>query len=306
MKKIEKLIIIGSGPAGLTAAIYAARGGLDPLIIIGDTLGGQPTIATEIEDYPGFPEGIKGPELVEFFKKQAERFKARFLEGKVVEVNFSQSPFEIKLEDQTLFARAVILAVGSTPLWLNLPSEQKLIGKGVAICATCDGPLFKGKEVAVIGGGDSAMKEAYYLSKLAKNVTLINNQNTLQAQKALQKQVKKRPNVKFLLNSLVEKVLGEDKVTGLKIKNTQNGQVSQIEVDGVFMAIGRQPATDFLKKQVELNDQNYIKVKEGTKTSVPGVFAAGDAADPIYRQIITAAASGCKAALDARKYLEGV
>jgi len=305
-KKVEKLIILGSGPAGLTAAIYAARGGLDPLIISGERPGGQPTWATEIEDYPGFPKGVKGPELVSLFKKQAEKFNTRFINGQAVKVNFHSSPFEINTEGSKLAARAVVLAVGATPLWLGLPSEQRLIGRGVGVCAVCDGPFFKKKKVAVVGGGDAAMKEAYFLSKLAESVTIIHRRDTLRAQEVLQKQVKKRPNIKFLYNSVVKEVLGQDRVDGLRVQNTQNDKIRTLKIDGAFIAIGHKPDTDFLRGQVDLDEKGYIKIFDETRTSVPGVFAAGDAVDHQYRQIVTAAGSGCKAAIDAVEYLDNI
>lgn len=304
MATTEKLVIIGSGPAGLTAAIYAARGGLDPLVITGKVFGGQPTVATIVDDYPGFPEGIEAPKLAQLFIKQAEKFGARFLRGQVEEADFSQKPFKLQVGGQILYAESVILALGSSPRWLGLASEQRLIGKGVSVCATCDGPFFKGKTVVVVGGGDAAMKEAYYLSKLAKEITIIHRRDELRAQEELQKQVKTRPNVKFLLNSEVIEILGEEKVTGVKVKNNKNGKVANLGTDGVFIAIGHQPDTEFLKGKVELDQRGYIVLKGATQTSVPGIFAAGDVADSRYRQIITAAASGAKAALDVEEYLD--
>ncbi|KKS14101.1 MAG: Thioredoxin reductase [Candidatus Daviesbacteria bacterium GW2011_GWB1_41_5] len=289
---------------GLTAAIYAARGGLDPLVITGSEPGGKPAIATDIDDYPGFPDGVKGPELVSLFRKQADRFKTQFLEGKVIDVDFSKKPFEIKTENETLFCQSAILAVGSAPLWLNVPGEQSLIGRGVSVCSTCDGPFFKGKSVAVVGGGDSAMKEAIYLAKLASDVTIIHRRDIFRAQEALREQVKKLTNVKSLMNSEVIEVLGEGKVTGLKIKNNQSGQTSRISLDGLFLAIGWKPDTEFLKGKIELTEDGHIVLKGESETSVPGVFSGGDAADKKYRQIVTACAFGCKAALDAEKFLD--
>lgn len=302
----EKLVIIGSGPAGLTAAIYAARGSLEPLVIEGETPGGQPTLTSEIEDYSGFPEGISGPELSARIKAQAARFGARYLSGNVSVVNFKTSPFEVKVGEQTLLASSIIIASGASPKWLGLPSEKKFIGRGVSICAVCDGGFFRGKDVAVIGGGDSAMREAYYLSKMVNSVTIIHRRDIFRAQAALQNLVKTAPNIKIILNSTVEEVLGEEKVTGLKIKNTQNREISQINIDGMFVAIGHQPNSEFLKGQIDLDERGYVKAHDDTKTSVEGVFVAGDVADWKYRQSITAAGAGAKAALDAEEYIDNL
>lgn len=304
MEEVEKLIIIGSGPAGLCAAIYGARGELTPVVIAGNTPGGQPTLATEIDDYPGFPDGVKAPELAQLFWKQAEKFGTRFEREEVESVDFSQKPFVIKTATKTLQALSVIIATGSSPVWLGLPSEQRLIGRGVSACAVCDGPFFKGKKVAIVGGGDSAMKEALYLSKIAAEVIVIHRRDVLRAQEVLQKQVKAKENVKFIFSSEVEEILGEQKVTGLKIKNLLNNNLTEITIDGTFIAIGHKPATGFLKGQIELDIKEFV-VKHGeTGTSVPGIFVAGDVADPKYRQIVTAVGSGAQAALDAEKYLD--
>ncbi len=306
MDNVEKLVIIGSGPAGLTAAIYAARGNLDPLVITGETVGGLPTIAPLIEDYPGFPEGVVGLELVNLFRKQAEKFEARFLTEKVESVDFKKEPFEIKTASKTILAKSVILATGSNPIWLNLPSEQKLIGRGVSACAVCDGPFFRGKKVVIVGGGDSALKEAIYLSKIASEVTIIHRRDELRAQEILQEQIKAKENIKLVLESTVEEVSGEDKVTGVKVKNISTGEISEIDCEGVFIAIGHKPATEFLKDQLELDAKGFIVLKGETETSVQGVFAAGDVADPRYRQVATSVGSGTKAALDAEAYLEEI
>lgn len=297
-------MIVGSGPAGLAAAIYGARGALSPLLVKGKNVGGQPNLATVIDDYPGFPDGISGPELIGLFQKQAARFDVKFIDGEVTAVNFKACPYEITIDNEKYLTKSVILAPGSTPLWLGLPSEQKLIGRGVSICATCDGPFFKDKKVAVVGGGDSALKEAYYLSKIAKEVTIIHRRDTLRGQEALQDQVQKSPNIKIIFNSTVEEVLGSEKVTGLKIKNVQTNVVQTLDIDGVFIAIGYKPDTGFLKGQIELDEKGFIVLKDRTKTSIAGVFAAGDAADPIYRQVVTATASGARAAIDAENYLD--
>lgn len=310
--QVEKLIIIGSGPAGLTAAIYAARGNLNPLVIAGRSVGGQLTLTTDVDDYPGFENGIQGPDLMAKMRKQAERFNTRFINEDVLSVDFSKKPFVINTEDGSLKTESVIIATGASAMWLGLDSEQRLRGKGVSACAVCDGFFFKGKVVAVVGGGDTAMREANYLSKLCKEVTVIHRRDVLRAQAALQTLVKSKPNVNFVWNSVVMEVLGQDersslqgdKVTGVKLKNTQTEEISELEVDGVFMAIGHQPNTDFLKGQVDLDEKGYIVVHDETKTSVEGVFVAGDVADHKYRQAVTAAGMGCKAALDVEEYLE--
>ncbi|MBI2599804.1 thioredoxin-disulfide reductase [Candidatus Daviesbacteria bacterium] len=303
---MEKLIIIGSGPAGLTAAIYAARGSLKPLVVAGREAGGQLMLTTDVDDFPGFEQGVQGPELMGKMRKQAERFKARFVAEDVTSVDFSKKPFTIKTETKTLSTQAVILATGASAMWLNLESEQRLRGRGVSACAVCDGFFFKGKVVAVVGGGDTAMREVSYLSKLCKKVIVIHRRDSLRAQVALQILVKSKSNVEFILNSAVEEVLGQDKVTGVKLKNTQTGELSTIELDGLFIAIGHKPNTGFLKGQVELDEKGYILVKDETKTSVAGVFVAGDVADHKYRQAVTAAGAGCKAAFDAEEYLEAI
>lgn len=304
MKKLEELIIIGSGPAGLTAAIYAAREQLHPLLIAGRTAGGQLTATTDVDDYPGFPDGIQGPELMVKFRDQALKFGTQFIDENVTSVNFTGHPFEIKTESQEFLAKVVILATGASAVWLSLPSEQKLRGRGVSACAVCDGPFFKDKRVAVVGGGDTAMREAQHLSKYAREVLIIHRRDRLRAKTALVQLVKGKPNVDFLLNSVVEEVMGEEKVVGIKVKNIETGKLSEIAVDGLFVAIGHNPNTGFLDKQVELDERGYIKVRDDTRTSVAGVFVSGDVSDPVYRQAVTAAGAGCKAALDAEEYLE--
>lgn len=306
MDNTEKLIIIGSGPAGLTAAIYAARGGLDPLVITGEELGGLPTIASLVEDYPGFPEGIQGSELSKLFLEQAKKFQARILIERVVSVDFANQPLKITTSKETLLARAVIIATGSSPKWLGLPSEKKLIGRGVSACAVCDGNFFKDKKVAMVGGGDAAVKEAVYLSKIVSEVIILHRRDELRAQEALQKQMRARPNIKLMLNTEVEEILGKEKVTGVKIKNTQNNEESTIECDGVFVAIGYTPSTKFLEGQVELDERGYVKVFDHCQTSVPGVFVAGDVQDSRYRQISVASGSGTQAALDVEEYLSNL
>lgn len=303
---MEKLIIVGSGPAGLTAAIYAARGGLNPLVVSGREAGGQLTLTTDVDDYPGFDGGIQGPELMDKMKKQAGRFGTKFINEDVTSVDFSKKPLNIQTETQKLQSLSVILATGASAMWLGLESEKRLIGKGVSSCAVCDGFFFKGKKVVVVGGGDTAMREVNYLSKLCKQVTVVHRRDALRAQLALQQLVKSKPNVNFIWNSTIEEILGQDKVIAVKIKNTQSGRISQLEIDGVFVAIGHKPNTDFLKGQIELDEKGYIAVKDETKTSVKGVFAAGDVSDHRYRQAVTAAGAGCKATFDAEEYLENL
>lgn len=301
--RVEKLVIIGSGPAGLTAAIYASRGSLDPLVIAGREAGGQLTLTTDVDDFPGFENGIQGPKLMQKMRKQAERFNTRFINEDVISVNLKKQPFEITTETYNLKTITLIIATGASARWLGLESEQKLRGRGVSACAVCDGFFFKNKKVAVIGGGDTAMREANYLSKLCKKVTVIHRREELRAQIALQELVKSKLNVDFIFNSEVEEVLGQDKVTGVRLKNTQSGEVSILNVDGVFIAIGHKPNTDFLKGQLELDDKGYIVVKNETESSVLGVYVAGDAADYKYRQAVTAAGAGCKAAFDVEEYM---
>lgn len=302
--QVEKLIIIGSGPAGLTAAIYTARGSLNPLVIAGREAGGQLIKTTDVDDFPGFEDGIQGPELMAKIRKQAERFQTRFVNEDAISVNLKSKPFEIKTEHSTLLTNSLIIATGASAMWLGLESEQRLKGRGVSACAVCDGFFFRDKTVAVVGGGDTAMREVNYLSKLCKQVTVIHRRESLRAQPALQESVKDKTNVKFIWNSAVEEVLGEDKVTGLKLKNTQTGEVSELGIDGLFVAIGHRPNTGFLKGQLDLDEKGYIMVKDDTKTSVKGVFVAGDVSDYRYRQAVTAAGAGCKAAFDAEEYLE--
>lgn len=303
---MEKLIIIGSGPAGLTAAIYAARGALNPLVVAGREAGGQLVQTTDVDDFPGFPEGIQGPDLMDKMRKQAERFEVRFVPEDVVSVEFEKKPFVIHTETQELTSESVIIATGASAMWLNIESEQKLRGKGVSACAVCDGFFFKGKNVIVVGAGDSAMRETAHLSKFCNKVTVIHRRDKLRAQPALEQLVKSKPNVDFIWNSTVEEVLGQEKVTGVRLKDTQTGKISELPIDGIFMAIGHKPNTDFLKGQLELDEKGYIAVHGETKTSVEGVFFAGDVADKVYKQAVTAAGMGTKAALDVEEYLENL
>lgn len=300
------MVIVGSGPAGLTAAVYAARGSLNPVVIAGREAGGQLMLTTDVDDFPGFAEGIQGPDLMDKMRKQAERFETRFIDEDVVSVDLSQKPFVIKSESRTLKSDSLIIATGASAMWLGLPSEQRLIGKGVSSCAVCDGFFFKGKNVVVVGGGDSAMREANYLSKLCKKVTVVHRRDQLRAQPALQELVKSKKNVEFIWNSVVDEILGQSKVEGVKLKNTQDGKIRKLQVDGVFIAVGHRPNTDFLKGQVDLDEKGYVVVKNETHTGIDGVFVAGDVADYHYRQAVTAAGAGCKAAFDAEEYLENI
>lgn len=304
MDKKRKLIIIGSGPAGLTAAIYSSRGNLNPLVIAGRQAGGQLTLTSDVDDFPGFDETIQGPDLMVKMRKQAERFGAEFINEDVRAVNFKDRPFRVQTETEDLEAESIIIATGASAMWLGLESEQRLIGKGVSACAVCDGLFFKDKEVVVIGGGDTAMRETQHLSKVCSKVTLIHRRDSFKAQEALVSMIKGKPNVEFLMNKEVVEVVGEEKVSGVKLKDTQSGEITELKVDGVFVAIGHKPNTDFLKGEVELDSRGYVVVSNETLTSVEGVFSAGDVSDHRYRQAVTAAGAGCKAALDVEDYLE--
>lgn len=303
---VRKLVIIGSGPAGLTAAIYAARADLHPLVIVGKNFGGQLMLTTEVENYPGFPNGVAASELIDLFKKQAERFGAEFIEGEVEKVDFSKKPFKLFIGKREFKSQAVIIATGSETNWLGLESEQKLIGKGVSSCAPCDAPLFRGKRVVVIGGGDSAMEEALTLSKFTQTVTIIHRRSAFRASKIMQKRVRANQKISFVLNNVVEEIIGENRVEGVRIRNLLTGKLSQLSCDGVFVAIGHSPNTSIFRDHLELDDKGYIKVLDHTRTSIDGVFAAGDVHDNHYRQVITASAFGCMAAMDAEKWLESL
>lgn len=301
---MKKVIIIGSGPAGLTAAIYAARGGLEPLVIAGSTPGGQLMLTTEVENYPGFETGIFGPELMERMRRQAERFGAKFIEGDATKVDFSKRPFKVWVGEDMYSGDAVIIATGASAKWLGLESEQRLRGRGVSSCATCDGFFFTNKDVVVVGGGDTAIEEALFLTKFARTVTIIHRRDALRASKILQDRAFSNEKIKFKWNSEVVEILGEDKVVGVRLRDVKTGELFDLKCDGVFIAIGHKPNTELFKGQIELDNNGYVVVKNGTATSVEGVFAAGDVYDYKYRQAITAAASGCKAAIDTIKYLE--
>ncbi len=304
MAETRKLIIIGSGPAGLTAALYAARANLKPLVIAGLTFGGQLMITTEVENFPGFPGGIQGPELMQKMIEQVEQFGAEMVYDDVAKVDFSQKPFKIATSDKEYEAESIIIATGASSMWLGLPSETRLRGKGISACATCDGFFFKDKEIVVIGGGDAAMEEASYLTKFAKKVTVLNRSDKLRASSIMQDRVKANPKITIEFNKTVEEFLGEQKLTSVKVKDVISGQVEERPIEGAFIAIGHKPNTEIFQNQIDLDPKGYIVPIEQTKTKVPGVFVAGDVRDYRYRQAITAAGMGCMAALDAEKYLE--
>lgn len=302
---IENVIIIGSGPAGLTAAIYAARANLTPLMIEGEEVGGQLTTTTEVENYPGFPDGIQGPELMIVTKKQAARFGTRFIPKNVSKVDFSSRPFKIWVGQELYESKAVIVSTGASAKYIGLPSEKKFLGHGVSACATCDGAFFRNQNVCVIGGGDTAMEEANFLTRFAKKVWVIHRRDSFRASKIMADRVLKNPKVQVLWNSSLEEVFGDKTVKGIKVKNHKTGTVESMEMDGVFIAIGHKPNTEIFKGQLSMNDTGYL-ITEGksTYTSVPGVFASGDVQDHIYRQAITAAGTGCMAAIDCERWLE--
>jgi thioredoxin reductase (NADPH) len=303
---VHDVIILGSGPAGLTAAVYTARANLSPLLIDGSQPGGQLTLTTDVENFPGFPKGIMGPQLIQDMRTQAERFGTQFRHGHVTKVDLRTSPFRITVDNEaTLETRTLIIATGASANLLGLPSESRLMGHGVSTCATCDGFFFRGKEIAVVGGGDSAVEEATFLTKFASKVTLIHRRDKLRASKILQDRAMKNEKIAFQWNSVPEEVLGDDVVAGIRVRNVQTNQTEEIPLSGVFVAIGHTPNTGLFKGQIDMDEQGYIRTHPyRSTTNVPGVFAAGDVQDSQYRQAITAAGSGCMAAIDAERYLE--
>jgi thioredoxin reductase (NADPH) len=307
MAQHEKIIILGSGPAGYTAAIYASRADLKPLVFEGMQPGGQLTITTEVENYPGFAEGIMGPALMEEMKKQAERFGTRFVAAEATRVDLSKRPFRVWTDDAEYTCDALIVATGASAKWLGLPSEKAYQGRGVSACATCDGFFFRNVEVAVVGGGDTAVEEASFLTKFASKVHLVHRRAELRASKAMQHKAQSNPKMAFAWNSVVEEVLGDGKkVTGLRLKSTVDGSTRELPVGGLFLGIGHEPNTRLFQGQLEMNEVGYVTVRSpSTATSVPGVFACGDVADPSYRQAVSAAGTGCIAALDAERFLAG-
>jgi thioredoxin reductase (NADPH) len=306
-KSEYRVIILGSGAAGLTAAIYAARANLGPLVIEGSQPGGQLTITTDVENYPGFAKGIMGPELMEEFKKQAVRFGTKMLFGEVTSVNLKQLPFQVVIGKENLTCDSLIVATGATAKLLGLESEKRLMGHGVSACATCDGFFFKDKELAVVGGGDTAMEEATFLTKFASKVNVIHRRDALRASKIMQDRAAKNPKIAFTWDSVVEEVYGDPKtggVKGLRLKNLKTGKSEEFKCDGLFVAIGHEPNTKLFIGQLDLDPAGYIRTHDGTKTNVSGVFACGDVQDHIYRQAVTAAGTGCMAAIDAERFLE--
>jgi thioredoxin reductase (NADPH) len=299
------VLILGSGPAGYTAAIYAARAGFKPVLYQGGQPGGQLTITTDVENFPGYPDGVQGPQMMMDFQKQAERFGTDVRYGLATSVDFSSYPLKVTIdESEEITAKSVIIATGASAKWLNLPSEQRLNGKGVSACAVCDGFFFKGQDVAVVGGGDSASEEASYLSKICNKVYMIVRRDEMRASNIMQQRVKNAPNIEILWNSVTEEVLGDKEVEGVRILDKKTGEKKEIPVNGFFVAIGHTPNTDIFKDWLDIDEQGYIITEPGsTKTNIEGVFVAGDVKDKIYRQAITAAGMGCQAALDAEKFL---
>ncbi len=304
--RIENVLIIGSGPAGDTAALYASRAELNPLVVEGITPGGQLTITTDVENYPGFPEGIMGPELMVKFREQAERFGARYVTGNVTGVDFSARPFSIEVDEQdSYYAKTVIITSGATAMFLGIPGETELMGRGVSACATCDGFFFRNKELVVVGGGDTAMEESTFLTKFASRVHVIHRRDQLRASKVMQERAFNNPKIDFIWDTVLEEVLGVDEgeVKGVRLRNVKSNEVIERPIDGVFMAIGHKPNTAPFVGQLEINEAGYIVTHDGTKTSMPGVFAGGDVQDWVYRQAVTAAGTGCMAAIDAEHFL---
>jgi thioredoxin reductase (NADPH) len=304
---MRNMVIIGSGPAGLTAAVYAARANLQPLLIEGKEPGGQLTLTTLVENFPGFSDGIMGPQLMDEMRKQALRFGTEIVTGYVQSVKFNEHPFRVYYGDQEVLAKTVVISTGSSAKLIGIQSELPLMGHGVSTCATCDGFFYRGKEIAVVGGGDSAMEEATFLTKFATKVSVIHRRETLRASKIMQERAFQNPKIKFIWNTIVDEVLGQKGtgVTGLRLRNIGTKQTSELKVDGLFVAIGHNPNTDVFKGQIDLDSHGYIKTEpNSTRTNVPGVFACGDVQDPVFRQAITAAGTGCMAAIEAERWLE--
>lgn len=304
-KEIENIIILGSGPAGLTAAIYAARANLQPLMIEGDEVGGQLMTTTDVENFPGFPKGITGPELMTITREQAARFGTRFISRNATKVDFSQRPFKIWVGEELHHAKAVVISTGASAKYLGLENERRLLGRGVSACATCDGAFFKNVEVCVIGGGDTAMEEAQFLTRFAKKVWIIHRRGEFRASKIMVDRALRNEKIEVIWNTQVVDVLGENEVTGIRIKNIETGEEKDMPMGGVFVAIGHKPNTELFANQLDMNETGYI-ITDGrsTYTSVDGVFAAGDVQDHVYRQAITAAGTGCMAAIDSERWLD--
>lgn len=303
---MRQVIILGSGPAGLTAAVYAARAHLKPLVVEGHEAGGQLTLTTLVENFPGFPDAVMGPDLIKAMRRQAEHFGAEFHKGDATAADLLQRPFRLTIDGQVEECEALIIATGASAKLLGLDSERKLMGHGVSTCATCDGFFFQDQEVIVVGGGDSALEEAIFLTKFATRVILVHRRDSLRASKFMQEKARKNPKIEFVWDSTLDHILDiqQQKVTAARIKNLKTGAVTERPVDGIFIAIGHTPNTQLFRGVLEMNEVGYLKTHDGTKTSIPGVFAAGDVQDHVYRQAITAAGSGCMAAIDAERFLE--
>jgi thioredoxin reductase (NADPH) len=304
MSDLRELIIIGGGPAGYTAALYAARANLEPLVIEGFNWGGQLMITSDVENYPGYPEGVMGPEMMAEFRRQAERFGTEFITDDVTRVDFSERPFRIWVEDTEYRAKTVVIATGASARWLGIEGEQRLMGRGVSACATCDGAFFKGKELVVVGGGDTAMEEATFLTRFATKVTVVHRRGEFRASQIMLDRARASDKIEFVTNAVVDDIIGDGKVESVRLRNTQTDETWELPVDGVFVAIGHDPNTKLFVDQLEHDATGYLITKPGTtETNVHGVFAAGDVQDHVYRQAVTAAGSGCMAALDAERLL---
>ena len=299
-----RVLIVGSGPAGYTAAIYAARAGLEPVVLAGFAFGGQLMITTDVENYPGYPEGVTGPAMMEDLQKQAERFGSRLIFEDATSVDLSARPFKVETDEASFTADSVIIATGASARWLGIESEQRFVNLGVSACATCDGALYRDKAIAVVGGGDTAMEEALFLTRFGTKVTVIHRRDELRASKIMQQRALAHDKIEFAWDSEVDEVLGDKFVTGVRLKNLKTGALEELAIEGLFIAIGHQPTTELFKGQLELDDAGYVKVQPGTtRTALEGVFACGDVSDPTYRQAVTAAGTGCMASIDAERWL---